>query len=252
MSGPAALDVTLPAGVNRPVRSRFYMWMAVVAMAVVVFGFGPSFLHPSGRNAPPSFLSLLHGAVFAAWLLLFLAQATLVANGRVATHRRLGLAAVVLAPAMIVVGYVTTITMARRGYDLSGDLNLVSDPLGLLVFPLGDLLSFGILVGAALWYRKRPAVYKRLMLLATVGALMGAPMAHLFGFVPALRDTGPLISVPLGALYMSNAVYDKVTQGRIHPVSLWGGILMFVYANARAAFIGPSAAWHEFAGWLIR
>jgi hypothetical protein len=26
---------------------------------------------------------------------------------------------------------------------------------------------------------------------------------------------------------------------------------LFVWANGRAAFIGPSAAWHAFAAWLL-
>jgi hypothetical protein len=29
-------------------------------------------------------------------------------------------------------------------------------------------------------------------------------------------------------------------------------IALFVWANLRAAIIGPSEAWHQFAAWLIR
>jgi hypothetical protein len=38
----------------------------------------------------------------------------------------------------------------------------------------------------------------------------------------------------------------------MHPVSIWGGVLLFGWANLRAAVIGPSDAWHAFAGWLVR
>jgi hypothetical protein len=85
---------------------------------------------------------------------------------------------------MLGVGYATAIAMGRRGFDLSGDLNAAADPLGVLVLPLGDLVSFGILVTAALCYRRRPEVHKRLMLLATSGALMAAPLAHLIAKFP--------------------------------------------------------------------
>ena len=60
-----------------------------------------------------------------------------------------------------------------------------------------------------------------------------------------------VILPPMLLLLGASAVYDKVTLGRIHPVSLWGAIGLFMYNNLRAAVIGPSAAWHSFAGWLV-
>ena len=80
---------------------------------------------------------------------------------------------------------------------------------------------------------------------------MRAPLAHVLGHVPALRDKGPIILVPLVMLYVSHAVYDRLSLGRIHPVSLWGAVALFVWANLRAALIGPSAAWHQFGAWLV-
>jgi hypothetical protein len=230
---------------------RFHLSMGLVAVAVVVVGFGPGFAS-AHRNAPVTPLIGLHGAVFSAWLLLYLVQASLVATHRVSVHRRLGLAGLALAPAMIITGYATSIAMARRGFDVSGDLAVEGDPLGALVFPLGDLVSFAVLVAAALWFRRRPDIHKRLMLLATVGALMAAPLAHMLGRLPALRDTPPVILIPLAMLYLSGAIYDKLTSGRFHPVSLWGGVVLLVWAQARAAVVGPSDAWHAFTAWLVR
>ena len=157
-----------------------------------------------------------------------------------------------LAVAMVLVGYTTAIDTGRRGFDLSGDLNVAQDPLGYLVFPLGDLLSFTVLVAAAFWYRRTPAIHKRLMVLATAGSLMGAPLAHFIGHTPALRDIpAPVILLPLTALYFANAIHDRLTRGRIHRLSLWGGVALLVWANVRAAVVAPSAAWRSFAGWLV-
>jgi hypothetical protein len=234
------------------VRPRYYVWMALIAIGVVVAGFAPGLIDQAGRTAPLTPMATAHSLVFGAWLLLFLAQTTLVAGGRTHIHRQLGVAGAGLAVVMVVVGYAVAVETGRRGFDLSGDLNVANDPLAFLVFPLGDLLSFTVLVGAALWYRRRPAVHKRLMLLATAGSLMGAPLAHLIGHTPALRDIPGLIVLALTALYAASAVYDKVALGRIHPVSLWGGVLLFVYGNVRAALIAPSEAWHRFAAWLIQ
>lgn len=155
---------------------------------------------------------------------------------------------------MVLTGYLTAIAMARRGYDLSGDLiQSNGDPLELLVFQLGDILSFSILVGLAIWYRSNPAVHKRLMLLATVGSLMPAALTHIIGHSSVLREiSAPIIIIPLFMLLFAGAVHDRLSQGRIHPISLWGALALFIWANLRAAVIGPSDAWHSFAEWLVK
>ena len=67
-----------------------------------------------------------------------------------------------------------------------------------------------------------------------------------------LRDIkAPIILIPLVMLYFAGAVHDRLSRGRIHPVSLWVPIALFVWANVRAAIIGPSDTWHQFAAWLI-
>jgi hypothetical protein len=59
-----------------------------------------------------------HGVVFGAWLLLFLTQTVLVPKGRIAAHRLLGYAGIMLAVLMVVSGYFAAIAMTRRGCDL--------------------------------------------------------------------------------------------------------------------------------------
>ena len=107
-------------------------------------------------------------------------------------------------------------------------------------------------MGTAVWFRRRPEVHKRLLLLATVGALMPAALAHIIGHWPYLREIqAPIILVPLVILLFAGAVHDRLSQGRIHPVSLWVALALFVWANLRAVVIGPSDTWHRFAAWLI-
>jgi hypothetical protein len=224
--------------------SRFYTAMGIVAFVVALVGFNGAVRGTTGEIAA---LVRIHAVLFTAWLALFITQSRLVATGRIALHRRLGLFGAALAATMIVVGYRAAIDAARRGFKI----DIAHDPLAFLVFPLGDLLSFAVLVALALWYRKRPMAHKRLMLLATCGALMNAPLAHFLAGVPALAAIPPLILLPMAPLLGASAVYDKVTLGKIHPVSLWGALALFIYANLRAAVIGPSAAWHSLAGWLV-
>lgn len=223
--------------------------MGLAAAVVAMIGFVPGLVR-SNRLGPITPLVASHGVLGAAWLLLYLAQTTLIGRGSREHHRRVGFVGVGLAIAFVITGYAVAIAQTRRGFDLSGDLHIADDPLAALVFPLGDLLSFSLLVGLATLWRRRPDRHKRLILLATV-VLMAAPLAHLIGQVPALHAFPPVILLPLAAFYFAAAIHDRWTDGRVHPVSLWGAITLLVWAQGRAVLVGPSEVWHRFVIWLI-
>ena len=257
-----ATAVIAPVATLRPHRVDrwFYISMALLMILLNVVAFGPSIIDPSGRNVPLPLTPLVtvHAIVAAAWLLVFLAQATLVATGRTTIHRRLGIVGAVLTAVFVVVGYFTLIEEARRGFDLSGDIlprtpgPEVANP-ALILGLLWNFLTFGVLAGLGLGYRHRPAVHKRLMVLAMLGGLTSTPVAHLIGHWPVLQPwAGIIFGVSTMVFLFMSAIYDKVSQGRIHPVSLWGAVLVFVSGSFFFLVIQPSAAWREFATWLIR
>src|SRR5690242_16770935 len=146
-------EVSVAPSETRPrVKRWFYISVALFMVLISVAGFAPSIVDRSKRNAPPTPLVTAHGITAGAWLLLFLAQATLVATRRTAVHRRLGRVGPMVAVVLIVVGYLATVEFGRRGYDLTGDvIRALSrtgsprrDPAG-LIFPFADLLTFGVL-----------------------------------------------------------------------------------------------------------
>ncbi|HMM68137.1 MAG TPA: hypothetical protein PKC03_14460, partial [Dokdonella sp.] len=177
------------------------------------------------------------------WMLLLLAQTVLVATGRTAVHRRLGMAGAVLAVALFVVGAMTAIAAARRGQAFQG-----VDPLPFLAIPLATILVFIGTVATALWFRRRSDIHKRLMLIATIGAL-----------TPAIArmniELGPWHGPPL-ALFLTDLfvlpclINDRLRIGRIHPAYLWGaGILLF--SQIGRLLVMRTDAWLVFAAWLI-
>ena len=179
--------------IARAARGRwFFVGMALVFIATSIAGFLPAIVQPATRRAPLTLLAGAHGIVLFAWLLLYLAQSLLVANGRVDLHRRLGLTSIVLLAVMIPLGFATTSAMVRRGFDLSGDQHIDPHPDGQTttdgstssVFNLFALLGFTILAASAICYRRRPDVHKRLMVFANV-PLMTASIAHLLGHIPS-------------------------------------------------------------------
>lgn len=90
------------------------------------------------------------------------------------------------------------------------------------------------------------------MLLAVVGALMPAPIAHLTG--PFAIFHGKPVFTPLivGAFLAASAFYDRIALHRIHPVSLWVALSIFIVDLLCADLVLPSAAWHHLAATLLR
>ena len=240
----------------------FYVGVAMFVILLHIAGFGPSLLERSMRHDRPSPLVIIHGVVASAWLLLFLVQAVLVARGRTSIHRRLGAIAPALMVVMVVLVFQTTIEMVRRGYDLSGDLFRTAAAPRAPVPPVAEVdgglgafvsaVNFGILVAAGWWYRRRPHIHKRLMLVALL-SLAVIPLLHLGGYVvgrwPALL--WPLRALPLAGnlLLFAGAVHDKITSGRVHPISLWVPLAIIVVMLCTLA-VSLSAPWRQFAAWL--
>jgi hypothetical protein len=225
---------------------RFYVGSAVVALVIAAGAFLPGIVNPAARRGAITPLVAVHAAVFAAWLVLYLVQTVLASTGNLRWHRRLGVSGAVLAVAMIVVGYLTTIGMVKRGFDLSGDLDRLGPVITQTSFQLLGLVVFGGLVLAAILNRRRPSVHKRLMWLS-VPPLLGAPVVHAIGHFGLPFAVAPLANL---ALLAANPVYERIALGRIHRVTLWGSVLSVVFANFVAGVVAPSAAWQHFVLWL--
>lgn len=253
---PTVMDRMPMTTRRRGIDRWFYVCVALLIIGLNVVAFGPSLVAPAGRtmSLPLTALVAAHATISAAWLLIFLTQATLIATGRTAVHRRLGIAGVLLAVALVVTGPFVVIEEARRGFDLSGDLvpRGTSQDAGITLSLLFVFLLFGLLVAGAAWYRRRPEVHKRLMLLALV-PLMNAPLAHLVGHWEALRPWAGVIFPGFNAVLLALLpIHDRLTRGRIHPVSLWGAILLFAWFPVFLGVVASTAAWRNFAEWLVR
>jgi hypothetical protein len=130
--------------------------MALAILATVLVGFARSFfLRPlfPGWPAPPETIFYVHGAVFAAWIVLLVGQASLVAAGRTDVHRRLGRWGVALAAGMVALGILGALTAARRP---TGFVGIPVPPLQFLAVPFADMVIFASFVGLAIARTRRP------------------------------------------------------------------------------------------------
>jgi len=222
----------------------FYTTMSGIFLILVLVGFSRTFfLRPYFQTEPLMPLLILHGTLFSSWIALFLIQTTLVASKRTRVNRKLGVAGGVLATLMVIVGTVTGIVRAKTVAPPPG----FSSGLTFLTIPLGDMLVFAVLIGAAVYYRNRVDIHKRLMIIGTI-ALMPAAVARL----PAafFEQGGPLVFYGLSdLLILPLLIYDIATCGRPHRATVIGAAIL-VISHPLRIIVGNTHAWIAFATWL--
>ncbi len=235
----AAIDGTAPRNAER----RFYGLAALAAALIAFAGFARTYYLKDVFGSPelPGLVHL-HGIVMTAWIVLFAVQAGLVAARRVDLHRKLGIAGAALAALVVIVGVATAIEAARRGVSPG------PPPLAFLAIPLGAVLVFGLLVGAAIANRRRGDWHKRLMLLGALSILTPA-IARIP--VDALQAGGIVAFFAITDLLVIACVaWDAARNRRLHPAFAWGGLFL-VLSQAVTLAVAQSAAWQPVARWLV-
>lgn len=223
---------------------RLYILAAIITPLIVLAGFARTYYLKPFFGTPdlPGRIVHLHGIVMTAWVLLFIVQVSLVATRRTRVHQRLGIAGGVLAALVVVVGVLTALFAAARGATPG------PPPLAFLVVPLGDMLVFSVLIGLALYFRRKLQVHKRLMLLAAINLLTPAIARIPLSFI---INGGPLAFFGLTDLVLVAFVaYDTIKHRRLHPVFLWGSIFIIAMQPLRLLLAG-TGVWMNFAAALV-
>jgi hypothetical protein len=224
---------------------RLYIWFAVFVPVIVLIGFARSYYLKGffGTPALPSLLVQLHGLVMTSWVVLFVTQVSLVATGRTKTHQRFGVFGAILAALIVIVGVLTAIAGAARGATPG------PPALQFLVVPLVDMLVFATLVGTALYLRRRRLdIHKRLMLLAAVNLLAPAIARIPLHFI----ETGGALAFfgLTDVCLLACGAFDTVKNRRLHPVFLWGTLLIIASQPLRLMLAGTDV-WMRFATTLV-
>src|SRR6201996_6126403 len=164
------MNAAVTGAVSFGARRLFFVLMASAVIVAVFVGFAPTFYMRGAfvQTRPMSVLLHVHGIVFSVWVTLFLVQSLLIARGARRLHRRLGWLAAAVAVAMVALVCAAIVEELRR-------VNGFPPPPLALALSVFDITAFAILVGSAIYLRKRSDWHKRLMLSATI-LLLGAPM----------------------------------------------------------------------------
>lgn len=221
-------------------RSTFYVAAALLIVAIVLAGFAPSFADMAG-GAPRPWIFHLHGVVYLGWLALLVGQAMLAARGRIGLHRKIGAFGVGYGVLVWVIGLIMTFyapTVHLRGGEW--DMETATTFLAL---PLGDMVLFGGFFAAAVGYRHKPDIHKRLILLASVAIMFAG--AYRLSYAVSMPVQLFLWYSPI----LAGMVYDRIKIGRVHGVYWIGGVAMAV-ALARIPF-SETELWQSFGRALL-
>ena len=181
--------------------------------------------------------------MYVGWLAIFIAQTGFAATGRLAWHVRLGRIGIGYGVVVIGAGLLAAFGMFAIRVK-AGD---VADAQSKLVGPVLDMIVFAPFFAAAVAYRRKPELHKRLMIVAITSLLIAA--------VARMRFLGdPINSWVLLCVWTSPILaamaHDYVRRRIVHPVYVVGILVLALEGRPTRALIRTSDAWLDFTAWL--
>jgi len=243
-------------GAARPRSRLFFPVAAILIVVLTALGFGAFYTHgkayPNRPLAPPiRGLLIAHGISMSLWVVLLVVQTSLIALNRRKVHMALGKFGAVLAAAIVVLGLWVALRAAAimppeaRIWGVDGKT--------FLAVPIVSMLTFAGLVAAGIASRRKPAIHRTLMVLATLAALPAAvsridPLSALYVGTAWEGWFGPyLMTLVFAALLVAAR---SVTVRSLDRFFALGVAALTVLSFATWQF-ATTAAWGRIATWLV-
>ena len=241
-------DVRIPSvsSTSRNFEHRFFFAVAVLFPLAALIGFSQTFYLKPLFNTPPIARSIIyvHGFLMTAWIILFISQVYLISSKKIHVHQKLGFLGVALGLGIIVSGFFLSIAAVKYG---SASMPPGVAPIEFMIVPMGDLVVFAVLLGAAIYYRRNAANHKRLILLTVINFLPPAIARFPGGLTEAY---GPLwfYGVPT-LLTLLVLIGDTWKYRKLNKVFLFASIFYIASLWLRLPF-SATDTWRNFATWL--
>ena len=202
--------------------------MGWLLLILSVYAFSDNLFTDVGQksNKDPKFI--IHGLFCFAWMSIFLIQVNYARKLQYKQHIQLGLAGVVAAAGV----FITTLyvfIMVFKGWHL-----MTPEVKANRFFMPG----YALMIYLGYRYRKKPAIHKRLMLIATLymlGPILSRALGH--SFIDSLTVSDLAWDITILSLwtcfFISLLLYDRIAIKKIHPVTLAGSgyyVLVWVLA----------------------
>jgi hypothetical protein len=242
-----------------------FVFMAAWFIFVVLVGFIPDAIGKvqavqAGLRPPFPIVLHMHAVAMGSFLLLLLTQTVMVATGREAMHKQVGIAAFVLVPALVVIGIVLAPTMYYQTWNALQTAPASARPaLQQLLYVKEDILLlqisagvlFAIFITIALRARERNSgLHKRMMFLGTVVPL--AASIDRMNWLPSSLPANPWatdlwIIVALAPML----VWDVLRNRKVHE-AYWIWLAIYAPACLVVDYLWDKPGWHVMARAIMR
>lgn len=241
-----------------------YVFTAASFIVITLVGFIPDSLMKvaaveAGQRPPFPLIMHVHAVLMGSFLLLLLAQTILVATGKYDLHRRLGLAAMVIVPALVVAGFFLVPTSYHGVWNAAQSAPLAvraqaeamlaaRDNIMLMQLRIGFLFPLLLFIGLRA-RAKDAGLHKRLMILATAVAL--SPAIARITWLPTTLPTSPVGPDLYTLLTVSPMlVWDVIRNRSVHRAYLvWLAICLPFTVAVHALW--DTQYWHAMAPALM-
>ncbi len=231
----------------------FYSIVSFVMLVLTLVGFSKFLLHgkesDNGPITPPILaLVVVHGVALLLWIVIFFVQSVLIEVKNRKLHMTLGWGGALVALVVVV----TSPVMATRSVQLNQGVHLfgMSYTQFLLVM-YTEIAAFAVFSALAIFYRKKAAIHRSMIVLATLSVVSGSTsridfINHAFGGLGWWGQFGP--SFVLGAAILAaRLVFDR----RINR-SFAGGYAALYASNFVACVVAVGPWWTTTGAWLTK
>ncbi|MFZ9394869.1 MAG: hypothetical protein ACO25F_02265 [Erythrobacter sp.] len=241
-----------------------YVMMVVFLIAVILIGFVPdSFTRMAAIQAGerPPFLpqAHFHALTMGSWMLLLLTQTVLMATGRRQWHMQLGMLGLVLAPLLVIAGFMlatanfgSQIAFAEAGSpEVRAQLDQrLANMSNVVLMQIRAGIGFLLLVPLALLARRTdPGTHKRLMILTVIPPLGAATSRITFLYNTAPDSPAASLLWPL-ACALPMFLWDLYRQRSIHR-AYWIFAAIMLPTGLAVQLLWNSPWWHGVVAQMI-
>jgi hypothetical protein len=231
----------------------FYSIVSFVMLVLTLIGFRKFLLHgKEADNGPitPTIVALVivHGVAILLWMVIFFIQSVLIAFKNRKLHMTLGWGGALVALVVVL----TSPVMATRSVQLNQGAHVygMSYTQFLLVM-YAEIAAFAVFAALAILYRKKPAVHRSMVVLATLSVVSAATgridLIHdAFGGHGWWGQFGPPFVLGAGILAARIILDRRVNRAFV------GGYTALFASNFAACYVAVSPWWTATGAKLIK
>jgi hypothetical protein len=217
---------------------NFTFVVSLLAAALIIFGFsfsvGPDLLF----RLRPAVL-YLHALTAVTWVVLVVVQAGLVRKRNLALHRKIGVYGLWLGAVVSATSFLTALILRHDSVIRHGNDGRVDARIAFLSIPLAGFVVFTATLALAAYWRNRPALHRRCIMLSWTG-LMGAALARM-PFLDGVKHAETVLTI---GLVIALCGQDWWTARRLHPLYLISlPLILAVQQGADYLFSSHPAWW---------